>query len=100
MNICSYLANLDGLEAMLGPLVIAPDIFVLMETWLNDCNCDLCNIQCFQSFHTCQTDRQSGGVSVLCREFFDANCISDLSLCGDDIETCVVNCKLMASVWW
>ena len=87
MNIHSYVANVDNLEVMFRSLRVDPDIFAQTETWLKYNNTDLCNVDCYQSFHTCRPERRSGGVSVLCKK---VDFICDLSCCSINIETCVV----------
>ena len=78
---------------MFGLLGVEPNIFVLTETWLKDCNTDLCNVDCYQPFNTCCPDRRSGGVSVICKKSVKDDVFSDLPYCSRDIETCVVSCK-------
>ena len=94
LNIRSFYANLTDLEIFLEITNQCHDFLILSETWGTlDC-LDLLKIDDYQSFNTIRSSRRSGGISVFVRNSFEAKKITNLSVCNNTIETCVVRVKI------
>ena len=94
-NIRSFNRNGNSFQAMLESLNKKFDCIVLSETWNNENNIDLCNIETYQSFHLYRPNDHvysiSGGVSIFCSSTLNATKNIPLSICNPNIETCVVD---------
>ena len=93
-NIRSFNKNGVTFQCMLESLHVKFKFLILTETWNNENNVDLCKIPGYTSFHTYRPKGHiystSGGISVLCEDSLSTNKNELLSICDQDIETCVV----------
>ena len=89
-NIRSFHSNGTQFECFLESFKFNNMFITLTETWNNEENLSLCEIEGFKSFHSFRKDSRGGGVSVFCPNSFFAQKINDLSICNNVLETCAV----------
>ena len=96
-NIRSFHKNGNCLLSLLGSINFNFECIVLSETWNTESNYNLCNIPEYQSFHTYRPRdhiySMSGGITVLCSKRCSAQKDDALSICNNNIESCVVDLK-------
>lgn len=88
-NIRSYNRNFDTCCAFLESLYAVPDILILTETWFSEIP-SFTVLDKFKSFHTVRSNIRGGGVSLLFDMKFKCTFLTELSICSDIIESCVV----------
>ena len=91
-NIRSFFKNQDEFLGVLGKCTKNIDVICLSETWLNEGNCDLCNISGYHGYHSYRTNKQSGGVSVFVKENISSEPL-DITINNDIIECVGVRLK-------
>ena len=89
INIRSFNANQDKLEALLNSLSRPPSVLVLTESWNTDDRVKLCKLNSYSDFHSFRPNNgRGGGVSIFCTNVFNSVKIESLSFVKDPIETC------------
>lgn len=99
-NIRSIGRKIDDLSQFIQSLCKQPDILVISETWLDDTSKIYCNIDSYNSHHTVRKGRAGGGVSVFVKSNIDSCCITELCMCDDSIESCVVKIKYDRDIYF
>ena len=98
-NICSFNKNSVQFESLLESINVKFKCIVITETWNNDMNIEQCILPNYIEHHTPRSGEEvftrSGGVSVFCADEIQAMKIPHLSICSEDIETCVVQFKYL-----
>ena len=78
-NIRSFHANGNIFESFLDSLDIETNFILLCETWNNDINVSLCEIQGSKSHHVFRNGSRGGGVSIFGSNKFNSVPVSHLS---------------------
>lgn len=90
VNSRSLPKNFDNIIAFLHSLSSYPDILTVTETWLNNTNKHLYELQGYHSYHQTRLIRPHGGVSVYISNLIRSQLINECSFTNDDIEICTV----------
>ena len=97
-NIRSFNKNLSSLETLLASLDHHFKCLIITETWNNENNLQLCKLNASHDFHTIRPKNHiyttSGGVSIFCDLNLSPNKNQNLSVCSENLETCVVDMKI------
>ena len=94
LNIRSLQKNCDNLTSLINCLTYPPHIIALSETWLKDSTQHLYNLEGYEAYHTCRTDREHGGVSIYISTDLHAEPIQQYTFANEDIEMCTIKLKL------
>ena len=89
-NIRSFHANNTVFQSMLNSLDHNFKILVVSETWNNDNNIALCNLDNFNGFHTFRQNSRGGGISIFCDQVISVSKCENMSSCTNYLESCVV----------
>ena len=89
-NICSFFAHQSHFECLLDMFPDCFDILTLSETWLYPFNFQACHLKNYTGYHTYRTESRSGGISVFVNQIYKSSMVESLSLCNENIESCVV----------
>ena len=93
-NLRSFHAHIESFECFLEATCNF-DFLVISETWNNDINSSLCKLDGYNEFHTFRPgNARGGGISIFCLESFSATKILNLSVCANELESCVVKVRL------
>ena len=94
-NIRSFHSKSALFETFLSSIVHDFHCIVMTETFNTDINYEQCTLEKFEGFHTYRRNTHpGGGVSVFSNErIYNAHKIEELSVCKENIETCVVEIK-------
>ena len=92
-NIRSFHANSESLLCTISSLNFHPSIIILTETWLNENNLSLSNIEGYTAYHVTRPRGRGGGVSVFIRCDLTARKLDEFCLCNDTIEVLTVEVK-------
>lgn len=91
LNVRSFYRHRNELVSLLASLEIEPDILVLTETWLTNCDKEGAFLTGYNAFHTVREGGRSGGVSVFYKDHIsNLTFVEGLSVCTDNIEACGV----------
>ena len=93
-NIRSFNANIEAFLALLSTVHRQPDIIILTETWISDCDAEFCNIEGYDSYHT--IGGRGRGVSVFCRDALVADILPECCFASDNINVCTVRISYMS----
>ena len=89
-NIRSSNCHLDELQSYLSNLSTHFSVIALSETWLNESNADIMNIDGYQHEWKYRSKRSGGGVSLFIKQQIAYKCRPDLSIVTDFMETLFV----------
>ena len=93
INVRSFIKNGKLCISLLKSLYRLPDILILTETWLQPDDQEISNIEGYRAFHTIREGGRSGGVSIFCEMNLTVELISELTICNETIESCVIECR-------
>ena len=79
LNGRSLITNVDALQILLTRINSKFDIISICETWFNQYNLQLYNIEGYISFHTTRLDTYDGGVVLYINSKYKTNKINHLS---------------------
>ena len=83
------------LESLLKTLNHPFKCVITTETWNNENILDLCKLNSYDGFHTFRPQNHtysiSGGVSIFCDKIYEPSKNLTLSICSNDLESCVVH---------
>ena len=82
LNGRSLITNCDALHILLSTINSKFDIISICETWFNQYNLQLYNIEGYISFHTTRIDKHGGGVVLYINSKYKTNKINHLSYRG------------------
>ena len=85
-NIRSFHANSEYLLTILSSLNLFPSVIIFTETWLNQHNVLLANIEGYSPFHITRATGRGGGVSIYIRNDLTAKKVEEFCICNDTIE--------------
>ena len=85
-NCRSLLAHEDELSACLNNFDFEFDVISMTESWLQDSNKELANMNGYLSFHSLRTNRGGTGISVYVRDNYNARQINNTNISNDHIE--------------
>ena len=98
LNIQSFHAKKDRLQALMGAVDQSFHSIVLTETWNTSNNLSLCYLEGYSSVHTYRNQPTplrggpGGGISILAKSaIYKIKKIDELCICNSTIETCVAH---------
>ena len=94
LNGRSIVKNFDNLKLLLKSIHNTFDVISICETWFNEFNMNLFELQGYTSFHTIRNHKKAGGVSICIKSSFYTNKIVILSLSNLYIDTITIEIKL------
>ena len=94
LNGRSIVKNFDNLKLLLKSIHNTFDVISICETWFNEFNMNLFELQGYTSFHTIRNHKKAGGVSIYIKSSFSTNKIVILSLSNLYIDTITIEIKL------
>lgn len=94
LNIRSLSKNFDLLRSMLNCLPKHPDVIALTETWLNNTNKHLYQLDGYSSFHLVRTTREHGGISIFVKNDIHTHVLHDYCFINEDSELYTVKIRI------
>lgn len=92
MNIRSLRKNIGNLTSLLKCFRKSPHIS-LSETCLKESIKHLYNLDGYEAYLSCRTEREHGGVSLYISSDLHAELIQQFTFANDDVEMCTIKLK-------
>ena len=89
-NVRSFCANIDQLEGLLEASDVSFQTVILSESWINERNADMCELEGYTAYHQMRSEQLGGGVSVYCKSGISSEMVASMCVCNEEIETCTV----------
>ena len=92
-NIRSFHANSESLLCTISSLNFHPTIIILIETWLNQNNFPISNIEGYTAYHVIRPKGRRRGVSIFIDCGITARKLDEFCMCNDTNEVVTVEVK-------
>ena len=87
LNIRSLPKHFRELNVFLSELSIDFNVIAVTETWLNEANADIYNIDDYLHFHLVRPEKMGGGVSIFAKHGLECTVRNDLNVTNSYMET-------------